>query len=90
MLLLQNQEKNQPLVFMVHSDEAALKQNFLMAEKLRQQGIGVRLLPNVVNFKNQFKKADQSGAEFALILAQEEMQQGFYTLKTLRGENAQK
>lgn len=90
MLLLQNQEKNQPLVFMVHSDEAALKQNFLTAEKLRQQGIGVRLLPNVVNFKNQFKKADQSGAEFALILAQEEMQQGFYTLKTLRGENAQK
>ncbi len=39
------------------------------------------------SFKSQFKKADKSGAQFAIILGEEELEQGVYSLKALHDRN---
>jgi histidyl-tRNA synthetase len=36
------------------------------------------------SFKSQFKRADKSGAEYALVLGDDEVEQGTVTLKSLR------
>jgi histidyl-tRNA synthetase len=41
------------------------------------------------SFKSQFKKADKSGAEFALILGEDEVKRGEVAVKNLRVEQAQ-
>ena len=41
------------------------------------------------NFKSQFKKADKSGAAFAIIIGEEEALQGQVALKPLRIEAEQ-
>jgi histidyl-tRNA synthetase len=40
------------------------------------------------SFKSQFKKADKSGAEFAIILGDDEVSRGEIAIKPLRLENA--
>ncbi len=87
-LLLKNKEEHSPLLFIAHSGEKATLKAFGVAQILREKGICVRFLPGVSNFKSQLKKADQSGAQFALIVGEEEAEGDFYTLKTLRGEAA--
>ncbi|PKM12730.1 MAG: histidine--tRNA ligase [Gammaproteobacteria bacterium HGW-Gammaproteobacteria-3] len=41
------------------------------------------------SFKNQFKKADKSGADYAIILGEDEVAQGQVSIKALREERAQ-
>ena len=41
------------------------------------------------SFKAQMKRADKSGADFAIILAQDELEKGVVTLKPLRGQGEQ-
>lgn len=57
-----------------------------LAEKIR---VAEPMLSVVVNcgggsFKSQFKKADRSGAHFALVLGEDEVARGTVTLKYLR------
>ena len=56
---------------------------------LRQQGVNVQMhaggADGMGSMKSQFKKADASGARFALIFGEQEMQQGSVALKALRG-----
>jgi len=40
------------------------------------------------SMKSQFKKADASGARFALIFGTDELAQGLLSIKPLRGERA--
>ncbi|SDI61069.1 histidyl-tRNA synthetase [Ferrimonas sediminum] len=42
------------------------------------------------NFKKQMKRADKSGAAVALIIGEDELQQGVVTVKPLRGEGEQR
>ena len=41
------------------------------------------------SFKSQFKKADRSGARFALVLGEGELERGVVGVKPLREEGAQ-
>ena len=63
----------------------------VLAERLRDQLPNLRLQVNAGagSFKSQFKKADKSGALFALILAEDELAQQTVALKPLRGNGEQ-
>jgi histidyl-tRNA synthetase len=63
----------------------------LLAEKLRKSVPGLRIQSNLGggSFKAQFRRADRSGAELALVLAENEIREGHATLKPLRSEAEQ-
>ncbi|RUJ04994.1 histidine--tRNA ligase [Pseudomonas aeruginosa] len=62
-----------------------------LAEQLRSSIPGIRLLVNAGagSFKSQFKKADKSGARFALILGEDEVANRVVGFKPLRDEGEQ-
>nr|WP_301542108.1 histidine--tRNA ligase [Pseudomonas aeruginosa] len=62
-----------------------------LAEQLRSAIPGIRLLVNAGagSFKSQFKKADKSGARFALILGEDEVPNRVVGFKPLRDEGEQ-
>ena len=64
-----------------------------LAEQLRDRSLAVAVhgTPDgaVASFKSQMKKADGSGARFAIILGPDEAAQGKISLKPLRGEGEQ-
>ncbi|WP_305826680.1 histidine--tRNA ligase [Pseudomonas aeruginosa] len=62
-----------------------------LAEQLRSAIPGIRLLVNAGagSFKSQFKKADKSGARFALILGEDEVANRVVGFKLLRDEGEQ-
>ena len=80
-------------VYLVHQGEEAGRMAFRVAENLRDHGIGVLLHCGGGSFKSQMKKADGSGATFAVIIGDDEAAAGQASLKTLRsvgdGENQQ-
>jgi histidyl-tRNA synthetase len=73
-----------PDVYLVHQGEAASRLAFRVAEGLRDQGIDVLLHCGGGSFKSQMKKADGSGAGFAVIIGDDEAATGEVQLKTLR------
>ena len=62
-----------------------------LAERLRDELPGLRLLVNAGggSFKSQFKKADKSGARFALILGEDELAGRVVGCKPLRDDSEQ-
>ncbi len=77
-------------VYLVHQGEAATRLAPRVAEGLRDQGIDVLFHCGGGSFKSQMKKADASGATFAVIIGDDEANAGEVTLKLLRevGEKA--
>jgi histidyl-tRNA synthetase len=79
---------NQCDVYVVHQGEAAQMQAFVTAERLRDAGLDVVLhcaSPNAGgSFKAQMKRADASGAGFAVILGDDEVAKGVATVKNMR------
>jgi histidyl-tRNA synthetase len=65
------------------SDQAAVKA-MPVVEALRAQGINIVMHAGGGSFKSQMKKADASGARFALIFGDDEIAQGVVTVKALR------
>lgn len=78
-------------VYLVTLGEGADQAGFRLAEQLRDALPGVRLVVHCGggSFKSQFKKADKSGALFALILGEDEVAAQRVGLKPLRGEGEQ-
>ncbi len=78
-------------VFIIRVGDAAQQMGMLLAEQLRNdvQGIKIQLNCSGGSFKSQFKKADKSGAEFAIIIGEDEAQQNNVSLKPLRNEQEQ-
>jgi histidyl-tRNA synthetase len=76
-------------VFVVHSGEAAQREAWRLAEKWRDSGRNV-VLGAGGSFKSQMKKADASGARFAVIIGEDEVAAKRVTLKPLRGEGEQR
>lgn len=72
-------------VYVVHQGEQAGVLAFSTAEALRSVGLDVVLHAGGGSFKSQFKRADTSGAEFAVIIGEDEAAQGRATVKALRG-----
>jgi histidyl-tRNA synthetase len=64
-----------------------------LAEQLRNSGLAIAVHGSadgaVSSFKSQMKKADASGARFAIILGPDEAAEGKISLKALRGEGGQ-
>ena len=66
-----------------HGGECHLKA-MLVAEQLRDRGVRVIVHPGEASLKNQMKKADASGAEFAIFATQDELAQNMVSVKALR------
>ncbi len=73
-------------IWFITLDDAANKAAFPLAETLRDSGLTVAMNHGVGKLKSQLKKADVSGAKFALILGQTELEQGLVQVKPLRGQ----
>ncbi len=75
-------------VYMVHQGEAAQMQSFVLSERIRDAGLDVVLhcaaAGGAGSFKSQMKRADASGAAFAVILGDDEIARGEATVKHLR------
>jgi histidyl-tRNA synthetase len=65
-------------------EEQAGRQAWAAAESLRDAGLAVVLHAGGGSFKSQIKKADGSGARFAIILGETEVAAGKVSLKDLR------
>ena len=78
----------EPDAFVVHAGAAAAGEAWRLAERLRDAGLAC-VLGAGGSFKSQMKKADASGARFAIILGDDEVAAGKITLKPLRGEGEQ-
>ena len=76
-------------VFIVHAGEAAELAAWRLAEEWRDAGRNV-VLGSGGSFKSQMKKADASGARFAVIIGDDEVAAQRVTLKPLRGGGEQK
>jgi histidyl-tRNA synthetase len=78
----------EPDAFLVHAGENASREAWRMAERLRDAGLAC-VLGSGGSFKSQMKKADASGARFAIILGDDEIAARKLTLKPLRGDGDQ-
>ncbi|HSJ48564.1 MAG TPA: histidine--tRNA ligase [Gammaproteobacteria bacterium] len=76
-----------PQVYLVTVGERAEAHGLILADRLRDTLPGLRVLLNGGggSFKNQFKRADKSGAQLALVLGDSELDAGEVGLKPLRG-----
>ncbi len=72
-----------PDAFVIHAGEAAFRAAWIAAERLRDAGLEV-VIAGDGSMKSQMKKADASGARFAIILGDEEIAAGKLALKPLR------
>ena len=80
-----------PHVYLILVGESAERAGLSLAATLRGQIPGLRLLMNCGggSFKAQFKRADKSGAEIALVLGDEELEKGAVGVKFLRADRPQ-
>ncbi len=78
----------EPDAFVVHAGEAASREAWRVGERLRDAGLSC-VLGAGGSFKSQMKKADASGARFAIILGDDEVAAGKLTVKPLRGGGEQ-
>jgi histidyl-tRNA synthetase len=77
-----------PHAYAVIPEEAALNLALPTLQALRQAGVSVQMHAGsdagMGSMKSQFKKADASGARFALVFGADELAQGAVTIKSLR------
>jgi histidyl-tRNA synthetase len=81
-----------PQVYVVRVGEAAEAAALRLAESLRDAIPGIRIVLDCSGggFGNQLKRADKSGAEFALVLGDDEVAAKSVTIKPLRGGEQEK
>jgi histidyl-tRNA synthetase len=96
LLALMETSGNVPLtrsvdVYMIRVGEKAEREGLRFAEIIRNEVPGLKLQVNCGggSFKSQFKKADKSGAEYAVILGDDEVSRGEVSVKSLRSEQEQ-
>ncbi len=92
-LLLREQGGKAPAAaidaYLVHAGEGAAAFALTTAECLRDAGINVVVNMGGGNFKAQMKKADASGARFAIIIGDDEAAAGDLSVKPLRADGVQ-
>ena len=73
-------------VYMIRDKSIADHKIIRLAEKIRQAVPSLNMMVSMgqTSFKSQFKKADKSGAKFAIIIGEEEFEQQLYSLKALQ------
>ncbi len=92
--LLQEQGATPPAlaadVYLLHAGEAAGSMAPHLAETLRDAGLSVVLHCGGGSFKSQMKKADASGARYAVIIGDDEVAAGEASIKPLRESGEQR
>jgi histidyl-tRNA synthetase len=78
-----------PLAYVVHMSEAGAKLASRVGETLRDAGNAIVVNAGGGSIKSQMKKADASGAAFALIIGDDEVAAGSVSVKPLRGGGEQ-
>ncbi len=83
--------RDRPQAYLVAVGERADVPGLQLAERLRDAWPDLRLQFNLGggNFKTQFKRADKSGALYALVLGEDEIARGVVAIKDLRGGRPQ-
>jgi histidyl-tRNA synthetase len=78
-------------VYLIRVGEKAEQQGIIFAETLRDKIQGIKLQVDCAggSFKSQFKKADKSGAAYALILGDDEVSRSEISIKPLRNQQEQ-
>jgi histidyl-tRNA synthetase len=77
-------------VYVVHQGGATARQAFLAAEQLRDAGLDVIFHAGEASLKSQMKRADASGAEFAVIIGETELASDAASVKKLRAPGGTK
>jgi len=74
-------------VYMVTAGEGTLSAGMKLAEQIREQVPGLRVMTHFGggNFKKQFKRADKVGAAIALVLGENEVAESTVVVKDLAG-----
>ncbi len=84
---------NQCDVYIVHQGDVAQLQAFVAAERLRDAGLDVVLhcasATGGASFKSQMKRADASGAAYAVIIGEDEVAKGVAAVKAMRSDDMQ-
>ena len=83
------QAQSGPDAYLVHAGERAAPLARKVAESLRDGGAAVALHAGGGSFKSQMKRADASGARYALIIGDNEAASGTVAVKPLRGGGEQ-
>jgi histidyl-tRNA synthetase len=80
-----------PHLYIVAMGELAQQQGLLLAERLRDAMPRLRVLTHCGggSFKSQFKKADRSGAQYALVIGDDEVRKREVGIKALREQKEQ-
>jgi histidyl-tRNA synthetase len=78
-----------PDAYLLRQGAAAERYGARVAEALREAGLAVVLHCGGGNFKAQMKKADTSGARYAVIVGDDEAAAGQVTVKPLREQAEQ-
>jgi histidyl-tRNA synthetase len=83
-----NFSRSQCDVYLVHQGDEAQLQSFAIAERLRDAGLDVVLhcaaAGGLGSFKSQMKRADASGAAYAIIIGEDEIASSTAIVKHLR------
>ena len=83
-----NFSRSQCDVYLVHQGDDAQLQSFVIGERLRDAGLDVVLhcaaAGGLGSFKSQMKRADASGAAYAIIIGEDEIASGTAIVKHLR------
>jgi histidyl-tRNA synthetase len=82
--------QDSPLIFLVSADAPAADEVMALASRLRRAGIRVETDVRGGSVKSQLKRADKSGARFALVLGERELAEKAAELKPLRGGDVRK
>ncbi|MFZ9560403.1 MAG: histidine--tRNA ligase, partial [Vulcanococcus sp.] len=86
MLLGQEDASPPPDLYLVSRGEAAESAALVLARSLRLAGLRVERDPSGAAFGKQFKRADRSGAPWAAVIGDGEVERGVVRLKPLREE----
>ncbi|HEY4137763.1 MAG TPA: histidine--tRNA ligase [Casimicrobiaceae bacterium] len=88
--LRQHEIQNAPLAYVVHAGDAAATLARRVAEELRSAGYAIVVNAGSGSFKTQLKRADASGARYALIVGDDEAAAGTVAIKPLRESGEQR
>ncbi len=85
------QPAEMPHAYLIAMGAEPERASLALAERLRDEVPGIRLQTNAGggSFKAQFKRADRSGARYALVLGEDELARGQISVKDLRGDAQQ-
>jgi histidyl-tRNA synthetase len=78
-----------PEAYLVLLGESPGKHGLRLAERLRNAGLRIECHCGSGGLKAQLKRADRSGARFALMLGDEELREKTVTVKDMRGQDVQ-